>query len=59
MGCHRKSHTKIFEPKSHPGALPRWKNENLVQYVSYFLFVRTNTKFGIEIFDIDFAVENK
>ena len=39
--------------KSHPGACPRQQNENSVQYVLYPLFLRIQTKFGIEIFKID------
>ena len=48
---------KVFDspstPQSHPGAWPWQQNENSVQYVFYLLFVRTHTKFGIKIFEID------
>ena len=40
-------------PQFHPGAWPWQQNENSVQYVFYLLFVRTHTKFGIKIFEID------
>ena len=50
-------HAKVFDspstPQSHPGACPWQQNENSVQYVFYLLFVRTHTKFGIKIFEID------
>ena len=50
-------HAKVFDspstPKSHLGAWPWQQNENSVQYVFYLLFVRTHTKFGIKIFEID------
>ena len=42
-----------------PGAWPREQNENPVWYVLYLSFVRTHTKFGIKIFEIDFAIEMK
>ena len=35
------------------GAWPRWQNENPVWYVLYLSIVRTHTKFGIKIFEID------
>ena len=48
---------KVFDSpsilKSHPRAWPWQQNENSVQYVFYLLFVRTHTKFGIKIFEID------
>ena len=57
MGRHRKSPRKSFWlpsiPQSRPGAWPWQQNENSVQYVFYLLFVRTHTKFGIKIFEID------
>ena len=40
-------------PKSHPWAWRWQQNENSVQYVFYLLFVRTHTKFGMKIFEID------
>ena len=50
-------HAKVFDSpstlQSHPGAWPWKQNENSVQYVFYLLFVRTHTKFGIKIFEID------
>ena len=50
-------HAKVFDspnaPQSQPGAWPWQQNENSVQYVFYLLFVRTHTKFGIKIFEID------
>ena len=50
-------HAKVFDSlstlQSHPGALPWQQNENSVQYVFYILFMRTHTKFGIKIFEID------
>ena len=50
-------HAKVFDspstPESHPGAWPSQQNENSVQYIFYLLFVRTHTKFGIKIFEID------
>ena len=39
--------------QSHPWALPWQQNENSVQYVFYLLFVRTHTKFGIKVFEIE------
>ena len=36
-----------------PGAWPRRQNKNPVWYVFYLSFVRTHTKFGIKIFEID------
>ena len=39
-----------------PGACPRHHNENSIQYVLYLLFVRTHTKFGIKIFEIDYVI---
>ena len=44
-------------PKPHPWAWPRWQNENPVWYVLYVSFVRTHTKFGIKIFEIDTVIE--
>ena len=53
-------HAKVFDspsnPKSHPGACPWQQNENSVQCVFYLLFVRTHTKFGMKIFEIDLLV---
>ena len=41
-----------------PWAWHRQQNENPVLYGFFYLsFVRTNTKFGIKIFEIDFAIE--
>ena len=40
-------------PQSHLGAWPWQQNKNSVQNVFYLLFVRTHTKFGIKIFEID------
>ena len=42
-----------------PGAWPRQQNKNPVWYVLYLSFVRTHTKFGIKIFEIDFVIEIK
>ena len=42
-----------------PGAWPMQKNGNPVWYVLYLSFVRTHTKFGIKIFEIDFVIEIK
>ena len=57
MGAIANPHAKFFyssqHPKSHLRAWPWQQNENSVQYVSYLLFVRTHTKFGIKIFEID------
>ena len=39
-------------PKSHPRAWPWQPNEHSVQYNFYLSFVGTNTKFGINIFEI-------
>ena len=56
-------HTNIFDPpppappSPTPEACPRQHNENFVLYVLYLLFVRTHTKFGIKIFEIDFVIE--
>ena len=41
------------------GAWPRRQNKNPVWYVLYLSFVRTHTKFGIKIFEIDFVIEIK
>ena len=40
-----------------PGAWPRWQNEFPVWYVLYLSFVRTQTQFGIKIFEIDMVTE--
>ena len=57
LGAIANPHAKFFyssqHPKSHLRAWPWQQNENSVQYVSYLLFVRTHTKFGIKIFEID------
>ena len=42
-----------WSPSPTPVPWPRWQNKNSVWYVSYLLFVRTQTKFGIKIFEID------
>ena len=42
-----------------PGAWPRQQNKNPILYVLYLSFVRTHTKFGIKIFEIDFVIEIK
>ena len=42
-----------FLPPSTPQVQEWWQNENSGQYVLYLLFVRTHTKFGIKIFEID------
>ena len=42
-----------------PGAWPRDQNENSVWYVLYLSFVRTDTQFGIKIFEIDIIIEIK
>ena len=42
-----------------PGAWPREQKEIPVWYVLYLSFVRTHTKFGIKIFEIDFVIEIK
>ena len=44
-------------PKSHPGAWSRRQNKNPVRYVSYLLYVRTHTKFGIKNFEIDLVIK--
>ena len=46
-------------PKSHPWEWPGGQNENPIWYVLYLSFVRTHTKFGIKIFEIDFVIEFK
>ena len=43
-------------PSPTPGAWSRHQNKNPVQYVLYLLFVRTHIKFGIKIFEINFAI---
>ena len=57
MGPIANPHAKVFDspstPQSHPRALPWLQNEISCQYVFYLLFVRTDTKFGIKIFEID------
>ena len=57
LGAIANPNAKVFDspstPKFHPGAWPWQQNENSVQYVFYLLFVRTHTKFGIKIFEID------
>ena len=40
-----------------PGTWPRRQNENPVWYVLYLSFVRTHTKLGIKIFEIDMVTE--
>ena len=40
-----------------PGEWPSGQNINPVWYVLYLLFVRTHTKFGIKIFEIDFVIK--
>ena len=40
-----------------PGAGPRWQNGNHVWWVLYPSFVRTHTKFGIKIFEIDMVTK--
>ena len=40
-----------------PGSWPRRCNENHVWYVLYHSFVRRHTKFGLQIFEIDFVIE--
>ena len=40
-------------PKHGMTAWPQQQNENYVQYVFYLLFVRTHTKFGKKLFEID------
>ena len=42
-----------------PGVWPRGQNKNAVWYVLYLSFVRTHTKFGIKIFEIDYVIEIK
>ena len=42
-----------------PGVWPRRQNKNPVWYVLYLSFVRTHSKFGIKIFEIDFVNEIK
>ena len=42
-----------------PRAWPRRQNKKPVWYVLYLSFVRTHTKFGIKIFEIDFVIEIK
>ena len=42
-----------------PGAWSRGQNENPFWYVLYLSIVRTHTKFGIKIFEIDFVIEIK
>ena len=57
LGAVANPHAKVFyspsAPKSHPPSCPWNQNENSDQYVFYLLFVRTHTKFGIKIFEID------
>ena len=58
---------KIFWPPWHPqcpkvrplGHNPGDRIKNPIWYVLYLSFVRTNTKFGIKIFEIDFVIEIK
>ena len=65
--CHMTMFEEFFWHPRHPqrpisptpGAWPRWQNENPVWYVLYLSFVRTHTKFGINIFEIDFEIEIK
>ena len=42
-----------------PGAWPRRQNKKPVWYVLYLSLMRTHTKFGIKIFEIDFVIEIK
>ena len=44
-------------PRPTPGAWPREQNENSGWYVLCILFVKTQTNFGIKIFEIYFANE--
>ena len=46
-----------FCPLSTTRAWPRWQIKNPVWYVLYLSFVRTHTKFGIKIFEIDFVIK--
>ena len=52
---------KYFWPPGYPQRpkVPRRQNENPVWYVLYLSFVRTRTKVGIKIFEIDFVIEIK
>ena len=60
-------HMTMFEkkkklPPGHPQRpkVPPWgQNKNPVWYVLYLSFVRTHTKFGIKICEIDFIIEIK
>ena len=47
------SNAKVFDSPQQPQVPPWQQNENSFQYVFYLLFVRTHTKFGIKIFEID------
>ena len=40
-----------------PGAWPSRQNINPVWYILYLSFVRTHTKFGLKIFEIDMVTE--
>ena len=44
-------------PKSHHWGMTQGTEYNPVWYVLYLSFVRTHTKFGIKIFEIDFVIE--
>ena len=49
----------LVPPSPTPRAWPRRQNKNPFWYVLYLSFVRTHTKFGIKIFEIDFVIEIK
>ena len=61
--CHMTMFEKKVDPSAPksptPGTWPRRQNKNPVWYVLYLSFVRTHTKFGIKIFEIDFVIEIK
>ena len=42
-----------------PGAWPGQQNKNPAWYVLYLPFVRTHTKFGMKIIEIDFVIKIK
>ena len=51
---------KFMTPAPQSLTLRAWsrpQNENSIQYVLYLLFLRTHTKVGIKIFEIDFVIK--
>ena len=53
-------HAKVFDSPSPRSPTPEHdlgnRMKNSVQYVFFLLFVRTHTKFGIKIFEIDMLI---